>query len=316
VDASLLDEATTAPTATQAPSTATAPAPATATATPEPTVTATEESTATATAESTATATVEPTATATPELAPTETQSAAPTREVRPTREPRPTVATRDEVASTGTVAPVELPTETPAPLPTETPTFVPVEPTPTVPVATEELVPAVEPVTRDVVLLPVADTSVTALAPDSAQALEMTASLLAGGSDGAVTYVTFQVEGVGAGQVVSAQLILNGSGATGGVGGSLATLHGVWIDEATMTYAGGLDYAPQAALTVDGAPIWIDWIEPGAAVAIDVTGVVSADGTITFVLTGAPEAAVTIASRETGSPARLVLTVTEEAVS
>jgi hypothetical protein len=196
-------------------------------------------------------------------------------------------------------------------PIPTETPTLVPVETTPTVPVAVE-VAPAVEPVTREIVLPPVADTSVTALNPDAAQPPDLVGSLLAGGADGAVTYLTFQVEGIAAGRVVSAYLVLTGVGPTGGLGGSLATLPGVWIDESIMTQTAGLAYAPQSALTVDGAPIWVDWVEPGAEVTVDVTGVVSADGIITFVLTGAPDAPVTITSRETGSPARLVLTVIE----
>jgi hypothetical protein len=44
----------------------------------------------------------------------------------------------------------------------------------------------------------------------------------------------------------------------------------------------------------------------------VNVTGVVSADGTITFVLVGTPEQVATIASREAGAPARLELTVEE----
>jgi hypothetical protein len=53
-----------------------------------------------------------------------------------------------------------------------------------------------------------------------------------------------------------------------------------------------------------------LGWVEPGVTTAIDVAGIVAADGTVTFVLLGSPDAEVAVSSKEGAAPPRLVLTV------
>lgn len=154
----------------------------------------------------------------------------------------------------------------------------------------------------------PVADTSVMAIAPDAVQAAEQVGMLPTGGSVGAVAYVTFQVAGVAAGSVLDAQLVLTGTGDVAGPGGLLGALPGAWVDEAATFATAPPASAP--ALTAAGAASSVDWLQPGVETAVDVSGTVTADGLVTFVVTGSPEAMAAIASRESPTPPRLVLTV------
>jgi hypothetical protein len=55
-------------------------------------------------------------------------------------------------------------------------------------------------------------------------------------------------------------------------------------------------------------------WLDPWVETAVDVTGSVGADGTITFVVTGTSDATLVLGSRESGAPARLVVTVLDSA--
>ena len=185
------------------------------------------------------------------------------------------------------------LPTETP--VPTEVPTEIPPPPTPVV---------------REVVLYPAADTSVTATAPDAAQAPEQLANLVAGGPDGAVTYLTFNVAGVAPGTLLDARLVLTGSGEVAAGGGAVSVLPGQPIDEWALTYTGTAAFLPVPALTIDGSPVLIPGQDPGVEIWLDVSGTVTADSTITFAITGPADATLTFASRESATPPRLVLTV------
>ncbi|HVL23109.1 MAG TPA: discoidin domain-containing protein [Thermomicrobiales bacterium] len=213
--------------------------------------------------------------------APTEPPAATSTPEL--TQEPAPTES--EPVATEPALAPE---TPEPSPLPTEAP------PTPA---------PEPELVTRTVTATALSDTSVSSAEPDAPAAQGPT--LAAGGEDAAVVTLTFDVQGIAAGTVVDAQLVLTGGGETGGAGGELRVLPGVWIDEygATWSQAQGLG---------GGGAGWVDWITPGAETRVSVTGVVSADGTVSFLLMGTPEQVATITSHESGAPARLELTVEE----
>ncbi|MER3404301.1 MAG: hypothetical protein C4289_03290 [Chloroflexota bacterium] len=166
------------------------------------------------------------------------------------------------------------------------------------------------EPVPRELVFLPVADASVAAATPDQPQPPDTLGVLAAGGPDGAVALITFQVEGIAAGTVVDARLILTNVGDAGAAGGAVTYVPGFWVDEASLTYAGApvLDQAP--VLRSDGTPAIIEWLDPWVESTIDVTGTVTADGTITFVIPGTPEATLILGSRESGTPPRLVITV------
>ncbi len=54
----------------------------------------------------------------------------------------------------------------------------------------------------------------------------------------------------------------------------------------------------------------WVESVGPGAQTEVDVTGSVTSDGSITFIVEGVPDQQVAIASNESGNPAYLVITV------
>jgi hypothetical protein len=155
------------------------------------------------------------------------------------------------------------------------------------------------------VVIVANADTSVTQLEPDTPQAGDAISSLPAGGEAGAIAVITLQVEGVAEGDVVDARLVLTGAGVASGAGGELIALPGVWLDETSTTWN---DVANAGGWSAG----WVDWIQPGVETTIDVTGVVTGDGSVTFVIEGTPEQLVAIGSSDGGDPAYLVLTVEE----
>ena len=105
----------------------------------------------------------------------------------------------------------------------------------------------------------------------------------------------------------MAARLSFTGSGATGGPGGSVNVIHDYVVPDG-LTANGVPDSEP--ALNVQGAPAWFERVEPGALTAADVSGAVTGDGQITFVLPGQPDAAATILATESGVPAQLILTV------
>jgi hypothetical protein len=195
---------------------------------------------------------------------------------------------------ATPTTAPAESPPEATA---TPEPTLAPIEtPTP-------EPTIAPEPTPRELVFYPVADVSISAASPDAPQPLEQAAALAAGGADGEVALITFEVSGVAPGTAVQATLVLTGAGDAGAPGGRVSVAGGYWVDEAFATY----NTAPVNGLAAVGS---IAWVDPGVEIAVDVTGVVAADGTITFVISGVPDGRVVFTSRESGAPPRLVVIV------
>ena len=170
-------------------------------------------------------------------------------------------------------------------------------------PTAEPTMLPTSEPVLvqREVVIAASGDTSVTRIAPDSAA--DAATSLPVGGESGAAAVLTFEVAGVDAGTVVDARLVLTGTGEIAGVGGNLVSLPGVWLNESSTTWNEIAALGGQKAGQVE-------WIQPGAETSIDVTGTVTSDGSITFVVEGMPDQTVAIASSESGAPAYLVLTI------
>lgn len=170
-------------------------------------------------------------------------------------------------------------------------------------PTAEPTLLPTSEPllVQREVVITTSGDTSVTRSAPDSAG--EALTSLPAGGESGAAAVLTFAVDGVGESTVVDARLVLTGTGETAGAGGNLTSLPGVSLDESSTTW--------NEVATLGGQNAgWVEWIQPGVETSIDITGAVTSDGLVTFVIEGTPDQMVAIASSESGAPAYLVLTI------
>jgi hypothetical protein len=182
-------------------------------------------------------------------------------------------------------------------PAPTLEPTL---EPTPTI-----EPTVALVPVEREIVIPVSSDTSVSGISPDAVQLPDDRMTLPAGGSNDELAVLTFDVSGIGTAEVVSAQLVLTGAGDTGGAGGQLLVGQGVWFDESTTSWQSVANVAPWQYA-------WIDWISPGVATPVDVTSVVTGDGTISFVVVGTPEQEIAIASREQGNPAYIVVTVVE----
>jgi hypothetical protein len=135
---------------------------------------------------------------------------------------------------------------------------------------------------------------------------------LAAGGQQQAVTYLTFSVAGVAPGTVVDAKLILTGAAYPGGPGGTVKVVPGTIVDEASWSYQTVNANDQPVALKADGAASTLDWLEPGVETAIDVTGTVAADGTVTFAIVGTPDQVIGISSRESGTPPRLVVTVVD----
>jgi hypothetical protein len=160
---------------------------------------------------------------------------------------------------------------------------------------------------TSQVVVNAVSDATVFTSAPDSPQSAESLGLLAIGGAEGAVSVISFDVTGIGEGTVLSALLSFEGAGAAGAPGGSVGVIYGYTAPEGLT--ANGVP-AYDSALSVHGTPSWFDWVEPGGLTAVDVTGSVSSDGAITFVLPGQPDATATMLAIESGVPPQLILTV------
>ncbi len=225
-----------------------------------------------------------PTETSSPEASPDASPVAGEPVDISPS----PTETVEAPPTDTATAEPTEAPTETPTVEPTQT--------------------PSPEPTPRELVFNPIADTSVAVPLEGTPQPVEAVTYLSIGGAQQAVTYLSFDVEGVAPGEVIQAQLIL--TGAASGSGGTLLVVPGAVVDEASWTH----DTVPvsglPAAIQADGSPAVVNWLDPGVETAVDVTGTVSADGIVTFAIAGTPDQVAAIASRESGTPPRLVVEV------
>jgi hypothetical protein len=165
--------------------------------------------------------------------------------------------------------------------------------------------------VTTEVAFDAVSDTTVFTAAPNAPQSPESAGLLAIGGPQGAVTLISFDVTGIGEGAVLSALLTFTGAGEAGAPGGSVGVIYDYVVSDgltANDVPDGG------SALNVHGVPSWFEAVEPGGLSAVDVTGSVSGDGKITFVLPGQPEATGSIYAMESGIPPQLILTVAQPA--
>ena len=178
--------------------------------------------------------------------------------------------------------------------------------------------VPGVDPalggaigVTSEVAFDAVSDTTVFTTSPDAPQSPESAGLLAIGGPQGAVTLISFDVTGIGEGTVLSALLTFTGAGEAGAPGGSVGVIYD-YVARDGLTANDVPDGG--SALNVHGVPSWFEAVEPGGLTAVDVTGSVSGDGKITFVLPGQPEATGSINAMESGIPPQLVLTVAQPA--
>jgi hypothetical protein len=154
-----------------------------------------------------------------------------------------------------------------------------------------------------------VADTTVFTSAPSSPQSPESAGLLALGGPQGAVALMSFDVSGIGGGTVLSALLTFTGAGDNGAPGGSVDVIYGYTVSDGIT--ANDVPSA-QTALNVQGAPSWFERVEPGGQTSVDVTGSVTADGLITFVLPGQSEKSGTVFAIESGNPPQLNLTVAQ----
>jgi len=156
-----------------------------------------------------------------------------------------------------------------------------------------------------------VSDTTVFTADPNASQSPESAGLLAIGGPQGAVTLISFDVTGIGEGMILSALLTFTGGGTVGAPGGSVGVIYDYVAPDgltANEVPDGG------SALNVHGVPSWFEAVEPGGLSAVDVTGSVSGDGKITFVMPGQPDATGSIYSMESGVPPQLVLTVSQPA--
>jgi len=165
--------------------------------------------------------------------------------------------------------------------------------------------------VTTEVAFDAVSDTTVFTAAPNAPQTPESAGLLAIGGPQGAVALISFDVSGIGEGEVLSALLTFTGAGESGAPGGSVGVIYD-YVARDGLTANDVPDGG--SALNVHGVPSWFEAVEPGGLTAVDVTGSVSADGKITFVLPGQPEATGLIDAIESGIPPQLVLTVSQPA--
>lgn len=151
------------------------------------------------------------------------------------------------------------------------------------------------------------ADATVFTASPGSPQSPESINFLAIGGPNGAVSLISFRVEGVGDGTVLGARLTFMGAGGTGAPGGSVGVIYDYIVqDGATANGVPGW----ATAFNVHGAPAWFERVEPNGMTAVDVTGSVTGDGRITFVLPGQPDATGSLFAMESGNPPQLLLTV------
>lgn len=160
---------------------------------------------------------------------------------------------------------------------------------------------------TQEVAFTAIADTTVFLSAPNAPQTEESVAALAMGGPQNAVALISFSVEGLGDAVVLGARLSFQGAGLDGGPGGSVGVIYDyVTVDGATANDVPSY----QSALNVHGAPAWFERVEPAGITQVDVTGSISGDGALTFVLPGQPEQMAAIYSLESGVPPQLFLTV------
>src|SRR3954452_14493705 len=162
-------------------------------------------------------------------------------------------------------------------------PPSVPALPAPGVDPATTGAIGATSEVTFDAV----SDTTVFSAEPNASQSPESAPLLAIGGPQGAVALISFDVSRIGEGTVLSALLTFTGAGDAGAPGGSVGVIYDyVARDGLTANEVpdGG------TALNVHGVPSWFEAVEPGGLTAVDVTGSVSGDGKITFVMPGQPD--------------------------
>ena len=165
--------------------------------------------------------------------------------------------------------------------------------------------------VTTEVAFDAVSDTTVFTTAPNASQSPESAGLLAIGGPEGAVTLISFDITGIGEGTILSALLTFTGAGTVGAPGGSVGVIYDYVVPDgltANSVPDGG------SALNVHGVPSWFEAVEPNGLSAVDVTGSVFGDGTITFVMPGQPDATGSIYAMESGVPPQLILTVAQPA--
>src|SRR5215207_76115 len=165
--------------------------------------------------------------------------------------------------------------------------------------------------VTTEVAFDAMSDTTVFTATPNAPQSPESAELLAIGGPQGAVTLISFDVTGIGEGTVLSALLTFTGAGEAGAPGGSVGIIYDFVVPDgltANDVPDGG------SALNVHGVPSWFEAVEPGGLSDAAVTGSVSGDGKINFVLPGQPDGTGSIYAMESGIPPELVLTVAQPA--
>lgn len=163
-------------------------------------------------------------------------------------------------------------------------------------------------PAPRSVTFYPVADLDVSAAMPEAVS--DGALPLAIGGEGAAVALISFDVSGIGSGQVIEARLVLTGAGETGGAGGAVLVGFGVVASEGVSSFASVGVNTFTSATNTTGAAVSLDWLVPGAETAIDVAGTLRSDGTITFAISGSAAQALLVANRESGTPPRLELVV------
>ena len=189
-----------------------------------------------------------------------------------------------------------ETPTNTATPEPSETPT-----PEPTV-----------APGPETTVLGPIAAMSASYPSEDTGTpvaAIDPSVELLAGGPGDGVAAISFDIELIGDGAVVSATLVLTGGPDGAGYSTAVTALPGYIVDPAVTDPASlPLNNAAPAQSAGEVAAQFAS--SPGIENALDVTGSISSDGVVTFFITGPADQVLAIEGIGSGAPPRLELVV------
>ena len=218
------------------------------------------------------------------------------------TKTPTPPTTTE-----TATAAATETPIANATEAPTETPTPTEVPPTET---PTPEPTATPEPQTS--VINPIAAVSASAPSQEPATpvaAVDPGVELLAGGPNGAVAAISFDVESIGSGAVISAKLVLTGGGDGSGLSTSVAILPGYLVDPSTTDVSSLPLSQAVRAVSTDGTPAQYA-SNPSAESVLDVTGSIASDGVVTFFVTGPADQVLAIAGMTSGTPPRLEIVV------
>jgi hypothetical protein len=268
-----------------------------------PTNTPTSSPTSTPTPRPTNTPTSLPSSTPTPP--PTFTPAALPTNTLSPTPSSTPVIVSTNTSTPRPTNSPTPLPTSTPTPRPTNTPTSLPTS-TPVI-VATSTFTPVPTSLSGGTTTLSFvveADARVEEVKPTTNFGTASKLRADAGRDPDIESYLRFSVTGV-SGPVLNARLRVYAMSGTANGPAVYATSNG-WVESGS----GGITWATRPART-SGAMDDLGRVKTNTWVELNVTPLVTGNGTYSFVLATDNTDGLPMSSRERNAPPQLVVVFT-----